>query len=114
MDESKSDTLYSIYHLVGTIDKLQVGRRPGGFQDAGFYKGLHPAPSALYTKKMQLSAFAKLLKSDELATKYIHMNNDFFLSRGHLTANSDFLYNSQQRATFYYVNVAPQWQVIIV
>lgn len=34
------------------------------------------------------------------------------IARGHLTANSDFPFNSQQGSTFYYFNVVPQWQSI--
>ena len=34
---------------------------------------------------------------------------NLFLARGHLAARADFIYASQQRATFYIANVAPQW-----
>jgi hypothetical protein len=34
----------------------------------------------------------------------------FFLARGHFSAKADFVYGSQQNATFHFVNVAPQWQ----
>lgn len=44
------------------------------------------------------------------STKYIKDTGDFFLSRGHFTAMADFVYASQQIATFHYVNAAPQWQ----
>jgi hypothetical protein len=33
------------------------------------------------------------------------------LARGHLTANSDFIYLFQRKATYYLSNVAPQWQI---
>jgi len=33
-----------------------------------------------------------------------------FLARGHLAAKADLIYASQQRSSFNYVNVAPQWQ----
>jgi len=33
-----------------------------------------------------------------------------FLSRGHLVAKADFVYGAQQRSTFWFLNVAPQWQ----
>lgn len=36
-------------------------------------------------------------------------DRDFFLARGHLAARSDFIYETQQRTTFYLMNAAPQW-----
>jgi len=38
------------------------------------------------------------------------MANLHTLSKGHLTANGDFTYEYQRRATFKYTNAAPQWQ----
>jgi DNA/RNA endonuclease G (NUC1) len=33
------------------------------------------------------------------------------ISRGHLTANSDFVYDYQRENTFFLSNAAPQWQI---
>lgn len=114
LDEAKRDTLYSVYTLSGGIggQQVKVPRPDEGFREGDFYPGLYPTPNALYSKKSQLNAVAKLLRSEDLANKYVKLNDDyFFMSRGHLTAKADYLYGSQQRATFYMVNVAPQWQV---
>lgn len=114
LDESKKDTLYSVYSVPASIrqQQIKIPRPPGGFQEGEFYPGLYPTPSSLYSKYSQLNAFSKLLKSDKLANEYIKLDDDYFyIARGHLAAKADFLYASQQRATFYYVNVAPQWQV---
>ena len=35
-----------------------------------------------------------------------------YLARGHLTANADELYKSEQEATFFFANVIPMWQQI--
>jgi len=40
----------------------------------------------------------------------LYVIGNYFLSRGHLAANADFVYGSAQRATFWFLNVAPQWQ----
>jgi DNA/RNA endonuclease G (NUC1) len=32
------------------------------------------------------------------------------MSRGHMTAKADFVYGAHMRATFWFMNVAPQWQ----
>ncbi|XP_062133312.1 uncharacterized protein LOC133843681 [Drosophila sulfurigaster albostrigata] len=37
---------------------------------------------------------------------------DLFLARGHLAAKADLIYATQQRSTFNYLNVAPQWQTL--
>lgn len=112
-DEDKRDALYSTYNLSKSIGQEQHSvPRPGGFQDGGFYPGLKPHISTLYTKKHELQTLATLLKSNDLASEYLQVNDNwFFMARGHLTAKADFVYGSQQRATFFYVNVAPQWQV---
>jgi len=46
----------------------------------------------------------KKMKAGEIADARI-------LSRGHLTANNDFVYGFQKLATFYYSNAAPQWKI---
>lgn len=38
-----------------------------------------------------------------------YMNSTEFLSRGHLAAKTDFPFAFSERATFHYVNCAPQW-----
>ena len=45
-----------------------------------------------------------------MVENYINKPYNCNLDKGHLVARADFVYRSQQRATFYYVNVAPQWQ----
>lgn len=39
-----------------------------------------------------------------------YLTNNQFLARGHLTAKSDYIFASGQRATFFFTNAAPQWQ----
>lgn len=47
----------------------------------------------------------------ELADKYIKpTTTSTYLARGHMAAKVDFIFGSQQRATFWLMNVAPQWQ----
>lgn len=53
---------------------------------------------------------AQILNSTKLANELVHDTNDYFMARGHLAAKVDFIYGSQQRGTFYFLNTAPQWQ----
>ena len=39
---------------------------------------------------------------------FLTANN--YLARGHLSPDADFIYGEMQDATYYYFNVAPQWQ----
>jgi len=51
-----------------------------------------------------------LLGLPEGSFQYVQNNNNYFLSRGHLTARSDFFYAAQQNSTFHFSNALPQWQ----
>lgn len=51
----------------------------------------------------------QILGSSTLGTNYIK-DIDYYLARGHLAARADFVYSTHQRATFWYINTAPQWQ----
>merc|ERR1719341_1818146 len=51
------------------------------------------------------------LEAEALAEKYIgDQSSQLFLSRGHLAPNADFIFYSWQDSTFFFINVAPQWQ----
>ncbi|TRY70030.1 hypothetical protein TCAL_15017 [Tigriopus californicus] len=64
-----------------------------------------------YTQIKQKETVASLLGSQALADQYIRPDEYFYFSRGHLAPNADFIYFSHQDASFYFMNVAPQWQV---
>lgn len=52
---------------------------------------------------------ARILGSAELAEERLQKSVQY-LARGHLVPKTDFVYGSQQNSTFWFVNVAPQWQ----
>jgi hypothetical protein len=64
----------------------------------------------LYTRNTQRQTISSLLGSAQLGNYFVAATSDYFLSRGHLSAKADFVYGSQQRATFRFVNISPQWQ----
>lgn len=72
-----------------------------------FYPGINI--DHLYKFETQLDTLAKILNSTELAQKRLKKSVQF-LSRGHMAAKADFIYGTLQRATFWYLNTAPQWQ----
>ena len=52
------------------------------------------------------------MQSTRLANKYIDPSQSFYFARGHLAPDGDFVYVFEQNATYYFVNVVPQWQSI--
>uniref|UniRef100_A0A1L8EC91 Putative dna/rna non-specific endonuclease n=1 Tax=Haematobia irritans TaxID=7368 RepID=A0A1L8EC91_HAEIR len=61
----------------------------------------------LYTKKNQVERFSKLIAPSQ---KYF--DDASFLARGHLTPDADFVFGYEQLSTYYYANVAPEFQNI--
>ncbi|XP_059046713.1 uncharacterized protein LOC131842199 [Achroia grisella] len=66
--------------------------------------GFVPVES-LFSPRGQKAAVAQLV--GPMIDMYVTKNE--FLSRGHLAAKTDFVFAFGERATFHYVNCAPQW-----
>ncbi|XP_025416858.1 uncharacterized protein LOC112688054 [Sipha flava] len=64
----------------------------------------------LYTVEYQNYTFSELLKTKELAEKYIRPENGSYLIPGQLASPRDFFYIFEQVATFYFMNTAPRWK----
>ena len=60
-----------------------------------------------YKKNNQIAHFKEILGEEQN-----FFNATSYLSRGHLAADADFIFSSAQFATYFYVNVAPQFQAI--
>ncbi|CAG4976039.1 unnamed protein product [Colias eurytheme] len=73
------------------------------FHDNDNYRNI-PVDS-LFSQIGQRAAVAKLV--GPLVDTYLNKNE--ILSRGHLAAKTDFVFAFTERATFHYVNCAPQW-----
>uniref|UniRef100_A0A182RXG3 DNA/RNA non-specific endonuclease domain-containing protein n=1 Tax=Anopheles funestus TaxID=62324 RepID=A0A182RXG3_ANOFN len=63
-----------------------------------------------YTIKSQQTRLAQLLGSATQAAKYV--NSASYLARGHMTPDADGIFRTWQWDTYFYVNVAPQWQKV--
>lgn len=75
------------------------------FSAGGFFPGV--SVNTMYTQAQQKTTLASLVGT-ELAGKYI--TNSQHMARGHLAAKTDFIFATGQRATFFFINAAPQWQ----
>lgn len=110
-DTIQKNAVMSMYTLSHAIGGYQVNYPRPDFSDGGFYD-LPESVKTLYTRKHQREVINTALGLPVGNYKYVHDTDDFYLARGHLTAKADFIYGSQQRSTFYYVNAAPQWQTL--
>lgn len=61
----------------------------------------------MYTQVEQRRTIAQFV-GQTLADRYVTSHQ--FLARGHLAAKSDYVFATGQRASFYFINAAPQWQ----
>ena len=101
-------TLYVEATIVSGIAGFQSGYPTPSFVQDSFYPWI--SVDNLYTQNTQRQTISGLLGSTQLGDQCIVPGTDYYLSRGHLSARADFVYGSQQRATFHFVNVSPQWQ----
>lgn len=105
-DEHQHRTHYSRYTLKPANYISQIDTERPAFVKGGFYDKL--PVNDLYSKDGQWDTFQQLL-GPEMSKKYVLSSNQLYLSRGHLMAKVDLIFGDLQRATFYYINAAPQW-----
>ena len=72
------------------------------------------SPFSIYSKKHEADQVTKLYGSNqEYNTKQplidVSSGSNYF-ARGHLAPDASFIYSAQQDATYYFANVAPQYQ----
>jgi hypothetical protein len=105
-DDVLNTTLYVNATIVAGIAGNEAGLKKPNFTPDNFFPGM--SVDTLYTIPTQTQTISDILDLQPSNNKFL--NATHFLSRGHLSAKSDFVYASQQNATFRFVNVAPQWQ----
>ncbi|XP_022829647.1 uncharacterized protein LOC111358652 [Spodoptera litura] len=104
-DERRLEVLYVWYEQNPPNAVYQTGVNRPNFAAGTFYPGV--PVNDLYKQEQQKRTIADVV-GNELANKYLTTRQ--YLSRGHLAAKTDFIYASGQRASFYFINAAPQWQ----
>ncbi|XP_046384839.1 uncharacterized protein LOC124155167 [Ischnura elegans] len=107
-DNRSLNAIYTHFDMPYVISSYESGFPRPGFMQGYFYGNL--SVNQIYTRNKQREVISKILGSEELGHKYIQDSGDYYLARGHFSAKADFIYGAVQRATFYFVNAAPQWQ----
>ncbi|KAF7994100.1 hypothetical protein HCN44_011369 [Aphidius gifuensis] len=103
-------TVYAHTKIPAQIKNHQKGVARVEFKQDNFFKGI--SLRNVYKKTEQIKTIANIVGSMELAKDFIHEKGEYYFARGHLVAKADFIFASQQLATFSYVNVIPMWQSI--
>ncbi|XP_023343940.1 uncharacterized protein LOC111713331 [Eurytemora carolleeae] len=101
-------TYYTQHTLRGsTLQFNSIDQTRPAFKEGKlFYKKI--SASATYSQRNQEKVLTSILGQDRSR----ELLNSSFLARGHLAPDADFLYQDWQDATYYYGNIAPQWQSI--
>uniref|UniRef100_A0A1B6DIQ8 DNA/RNA non-specific endonuclease/pyrophosphatase/phosphodiesterase domain-containing protein n=1 Tax=Clastoptera arizonana TaxID=38151 RepID=A0A1B6DIQ8_9HEMI len=111
-DNNERIAIYSVHTEDPSIYSYQRSYPRVSFEQGQFYKDAMKNVNSVYSINKQREQISNILGSKSLGNKYIGGTNDgYFLARGHLSAKADFVYGALQTATFFYVNVVPQWQV---
>ena len=111
--KSTANTLYTMHNIYGasaTADDT-TNTRPD-FRKGNYYVGIDVATA--YTQAQQTITMTNIVGSSTLAAKYIDVAKSYYFARGHLSPDGDFVDAASQDASYYFINVAPQWQVKII
>ncbi|XP_017466898.1 PREDICTED: uncharacterized protein LOC108359511 [Rhagoletis zephyria] len=106
-NEEEEVTRYVHHDLDPGSNYYETGVARITFQTAGFFDGKQV--DNLYKQVTQQATIEAQLGND--ASQYFDSNKNVYLARGHMAAKADFDYASGQRASFLFINAAPQWQV---
>lgn len=108
-NRKRASTIYTRHIIQGIAirNAMKSSVRPWTFKTTEVPKNFDAATA--YTKAQQQIRFTEILSSEDTAKEIL---NKTYIARGHLAPDGDFLYVSWQFTTYYYINVAPQWQAV--
>ncbi|XP_058124824.1 uncharacterized protein LOC131285416 [Anopheles ziemanni] len=107
-DETRLSSHYVKYRLAAHNNHHQRAVKRPSFLQGAFFSDLKVG--SLYSFATQHATLERILGSKARADALLDSKKGMFFARGHLAAKSDFVFGSHQRASFWLMNVAPQWQ----
>lgn len=108
-DKATTVNYFSTHVIVGrSMDADDKSNTRPSFRQSDYYPGLDV--NAAFGPSQQNKTITRTVGSEILATKYFNREKNFFLARGHLAPDGDFIDAASQDASYYYLNMAPQWQ----
>lgn len=108
-NKTTANTFFAADTIFGASMKTndEEHTRPA-FRKGKFYTGIDV--DTAYSQVGQTKTVAAIVGSDSLAAKYMNVSKSFYFARGHFAPDADFVDAAGSDATYYYINVAPQWQ----
>lgn len=108
-DPSLEQNYYTKYQLTPASAGHESNVADPGWRQEDFYPG--KVVDNLLSRVTQRETLARILNSTSAAGRYIEEpNSTVFFARGHMAAKTDFISANEQRSTFFFINIAPQWQ----
>ena len=101
---------YTQYKLTPISDANQSNTNRPDWSQVGFFTSSEV--DDLYSRLRQRETIATIIEDQAAADIFIELpHSHVYLVRGHMAAMTDFILATEQRATFHFLNVAPQWQL---
>jgi len=100
---------YTQYRLTPISDANQRNVVRPSWSQVGFFTSREV--DNLFTNIRQRQTIATILEDQAAADIFIELpRSPVTLVRGYMAAMTDFIFATEQRSTFHFLNVAPQWQ----
>lgn len=110
-NSENDETVLSHHQILGSaLNPFEVSNQRPSFKEGSFYQNV--IANEAYSQKSQVLVVGELVGSNTLANYYIRPAESLYFARGHLAPDGDFVHVHEQNATYYYINVIPQWQSI--
>ncbi|XP_011497994.1 PREDICTED: uncharacterized protein LOC105362283 [Ceratosolen solmsi marchali] len=115
-DKKMARTLWA-HAIIQPTDQDQFrysGDGAKSFKAGCLYDNMQMSKKEPYNLNVAYKTISIILKNATAVNKYLStkINERKFLAKGHLIANADKMYRSEQESTYFYANAVPMWQQV--